>query len=306
MIVSDMLFIQTQDVSKSFKDVKAVDNINLSIEEGECFGLLGPNGAGKTTLIRLITAISSPTTGRILVAGRDVTTHSRETKAILGVVPQIDNLDEDLTVSQNLSAFARYFSIPRQKAKQRTLDLLQMVKLEEKQNSKIKTLSGGMRRRLLIARGLVNEPKMLILDEPTVGLDPQARHLVWQKLGEFKASGITQLLCTQTMEEAAILCDRVAIMNRGRIVGMDKPHNLIQRYAGEEVLEIESGLEWREKIVRELTSGKFAFVDMGDRIRVFHAGQSLTGIFSGMPVEVKTSRATLEDVFFLLTGEELG
>lgn len=163
-----------------------------------------------------------------------------------------------------------------------------------------------MRRRLLIARGLINDPGLLILDEPSVGLDPQARHLIWQKLSELKARGITQLLCTQSMEEAALLCDRVAIMNHGKIVGQDTPSNLIKKHAGEEVTEIVAGPALKEKVLRELTSLHLAFVDMGDRIRVFHVNGKLQDAFSGLPLKIKSGLSTLEDVFFLLTGEELG
>ena len=212
-----MAVIVAEHVTKKFKDLVAVDDVSLEIEEGECFGLLGPNGAGKTSLIRMITAVSPPTQGDIRVLGQDLKVYPRQVKALLGVVPQIDNLDEDLTVIQNLTTFARYFSIPKDEAYRRSLELLSLFKLEDKPNSHLKELSGGMKRRLLLARGLINQPKIFILDEPTIGLDPQARHLVWQMLGELRAQGVTELLCTQNMEEAAILCDRVAIMHQARI-----------------------------------------------------------------------------------------
>ena len=301
-----MSIIKTEHLTKRFKDVRAVYDLNLTIEESECFGLLGPNGAGKTTLIKLITAISSPSEGKVWVAGKDVAEYSRETKAYLGVVPQKDNLDEDLNVMQNLTTFARYFSIQKDEARRRSSELLEIVKLDDKREARIKELSGGMRRRLLIARGLINNPRLLILDEPSVGLDPQARHLIWQKLGELKSRGITQLLCTQSMEEATILCDRVAIMNHGEIVAQNTPRNLIREYAGDEVTEIEPGQEIRQTVVQELVTGRLKFIDMGDRIRVFHSNGMLPDVFNGLPVRVKSSLSTLEDVFFILTGEELG
>jgi len=194
-----MAIIVTRNLSKKFKDLLAVDKVDLEVEEGECFGLLGPNGAGKTSLIRMITAVSPPLSGDIWVDGMDVRRHPRQVKAVLGVVPQMDNLDEDLTVLQNLTTFARYFGITKAEANARGRELLRLFRLEEKTGSKIKELSGGMKRLLLIARGLINQPRIAILDEPTVGLDPQTRHLVWQQLRELRARGVTQLLCTQNM-----------------------------------------------------------------------------------------------------------
>ena len=222
-----MNVIKTQNLTKSFKDLLAVDNVNLEVEEGECFGLLGPNGAGKTSLVRMIIAASPPTKGDIWVLGKDLKTHSRQVKAVLGVVPQLDNLDPDLTVFQNLMAFARYFNIPKDEARRRSTEILRLFELQNRCNSKIKELSGGMKRRLLIARGLINMPRILVLDEPTIGLDPQAKYLVWHKLIELKSQGVTELLCTQNMEEATALCDRVAIMHQGKILSLDAPRKLI-------------------------------------------------------------------------------
>ncbi|MEE8419655.1 MAG: ABC transporter ATP-binding protein, partial [Dehalococcoidales bacterium] len=262
-----MPVIETRNLTKKFKDLVAVDGVDLEIEEGECFGLLGPNGSGKTTLIRMITAVSPPTAGDIRVLGRDLKTHSRQMKAIMGVVPQQDNLDDDLTVLQNLTTFARYFAIPRGEAKRRSLEILNLFQLEEKRDSRLKELSGGMKRRLLLARGLINRPRIFILDEPTVGLDPQARHLVWRKLFELKSQGVTQLICTQNMEEAATLCDRVAIMHLGKIVSQDSPRALISSYVGDEVLEIEVNSEDRAKIIDGLTASQIDFVDTGNIIQ---------------------------------------
>ena len=177
-----MAIIETRHLTKKFRDLVAVDDVNLEIEDGECFGLLGPNGAGKTSLIRMITAVSPPTAGNIQILGRDLKQYPRQVKAIMGVVPQIDNLDEDLTVLQNLTTFARYFAIPKDEAYSRSLELLKLFHLEEKRNNRIRELSGGMKRLLLLARGFINQPTIAILDEPSVGLDPQTRHLIWQKL----------------------------------------------------------------------------------------------------------------------------
>lgn len=301
-----MAIIITQNLTKKFKDLVAVDDANLEIEEGECFGLLGPNGAGKTSLVRMIIAVSPPTTGDIWVAGKNLKAYSRQVKAILGVVPQVDNLDEDLTVLQNLTTFARYFATPKKEAYRRSLELLSLFNLEDKHNSRTRELSGGMKRRLLLARGLINQPKIMILDEPTIGLDPQARHLVWQKLGELRAQKVTLLMCTQNMEEAAFLCDRVAIMHQGRILTQDSPQALVSRYIGDEVLEIKTNSGNRGRIIEELTNCKIDFMDADDKIQVFHASRDeLARILVNFPERLRQRSATLEDVFFRLTGRTL-
>jgi len=301
-----MAIIRTVSLTKKFRDLLAVDDVNLEIEEGECFGLLGPNGAGKTSLIRMITAVSPPTSGDIWVLGKDLRTYSRQVKAILGVVPQVDNLDPDLTVLQNLMTFARYFNIPKDEARRRSMEVLSLFRLEDRVNSHIRELSGGMKRRLLIARGLINMPRILILDEPTIGLDPQAKYLVWRKLTELKSEGVTQLLCTQNMEEATILCDRVAIMHLGRVLSLGTPHGLISRYVGSEVLEIEANHEGRGKIVKELESRRLDFEDVEGRIYVFHIeDDDWLGGLAGCWEGVRRRPATLEDVFFRLTGRSL-
>jgi len=301
-----MAIIVTKQLTKKFGDLVAVDELNLEIEEGECFGLLGPNGSGKSTLIRMITAVSPPDKGDIWVLGKDLKVHPRQVRAVLGVVPQVDNLDQDLKVLQNLTTFARYFSIPKDEARRRSLELLKLFQLEDKRSSRIRELSGGMRRRLLLARGLINQPEIMILDEPTVGLDPQARHLVWQKLRELKAQGVTQLLCTQNMEEAAILCDRVAIMHLGKILHQDSPQALVSRYVGGEVLEIEVDTVNRGKIVEKLAGSGLDFIDVGNVIQIFHANkEELAGKLAGSPDGLRQRPATLEDVFFRLTGRTL-
>jgi lipooligosaccharide transport system ATP-binding protein len=297
---ASVAIIKTRNLTKKFKDLVAVDNVNLEVEEGECFGLLGPNGAGKTSLIRMITAVSPPNEGDIWVLGKDLRTHSRQVKAVLGVVPQLDNLDPDLTVLQNLLTFTRYFDIPREEARRRSTEVLKLFELEKKRNSHIRELSGGMKRRLLLARGLLNMPKIMILDEPTIGLDPQAKYLVWNKLTELKSQGVTQLLSTQNMEEATVLCDRVAIMHQGKILGLDAPRKLISTYVGDEIWEIEVNSPEKDMAIRELERRGLDFEDAGDKIHVFHADKSLTGL-----VNSKQRLATLEDVFFRLTGRSL-
>ncbi len=295
-----MAIIKTSNLTKKFGELVAVDRLNLEIASGECFGLLGPNGAGKTSLIRMITAVSPPTEGDIWVNSQHLARFPRQVKAILGVVPQVNNLDDDLNVLQNLTTFARYFSIPRHEAYRRSLEVLELFQLEDRQKSRIKELSGGMKRRLLIARSLLNHPRIMILDEPSIGLDPQAKHLVWQKLKELKSQGVTQLLCTQNMEEAALLCDRVAIMHLGKVLALNTPQELISRYVGSTVWEIELTPEGRDEIVRQLNSRQLEFEEMGNTIQVFHAGDDLAGMFRARP-----RSATLEDVFFRLTGRVL-
>lgn len=301
-----MLAIKTHNLSKRFKDLLAVDDVNLEVEEGECFGLLGPNGAGKTSLIRMITAVSPPTRGDMQVLGNDLKTHSRHAKAIMGVVPQLDNLDPDLKVLQNLTTFARYFNIPKNETRRRSMEVLSLFELENKSNSQIKELSGGMKRRLLLARGLINTPKILVLDEPTIGLDPQAKYLVWHKLTELRSQGVTQLLCTQNMEEAAVLCGRVAIMHQGRILSVGTPKSLISRHVGEKVWEIEINGGERDKTVKNLESHGLDFEEVGDKIHVFNIAtdQMPMGLVN-FAERVRERPATLEDVFFRLTGRSL-
>ncbi|MBA7625372.1 Linearmycin resistance ATP-binding protein LnrL [subsurface metagenome] len=301
-----MAIIKTKNLTKKFKDLLAVDTVNLEVKEGECFGLLGPNGAGKTSLIRMITAVSPPTTGDIWVQGNNLRTHSRQVKAILGVVPQLDNLDEDLTVFQNLMTFARYFGIPKNEARQRSMEILSLFELQNKCNSRIRQLSGGMKRRLLLARGLINMPKIMVLDEPTLGLDPQAKYLVWHKLTELKSQGVTQLLCTQNMEEASVLCDRVAIMHQGKILSLDTPQKLISRYVGNEIWEIGLNPEERDRTVKELERRGLDFEGVESKIHVFHieAEESISGLVSSLG-RLRRRPATLEDVFFRLTGRSL-
>ncbi len=295
-----MAIIKTSHLTKKFKKLVAVENVDLEIEEGECFGLLGPNGAGKTTLIRMIIAVSPPSAGEIWVDGLDIKKNPREIKARLGVVPQVDNLDEDLNVIQNLRTFARYFAIPGEEAKRRSLEILKSIQLEDKMKSKIDELSGGMKRRLLIGRGMINNPKILILDEPTIGLDPQAKHMVWRKLKELKSQGVTQLLCTQNMEEAAFLCRRVAVMHQGRVIVIDSPIELVSRYIGERIWEIEFEPADRDGLVAELKRRKLEFEEAADVLYVFNFRD---GQVEGLPGRTRT--ATLEDVFFKLTGRSL-
>ena len=301
-----MAAIKIDNLTKRFKHLTAVDTINVSIDVGECIGLLGPNGAGKTTLIRMITAVSPPSEGHIQVLGYDLDLNPREAKARLGVIPQHDNLDPDLKVLSNLTTFARYFDIPAREAARRSLEVLHFFELTDKRNSSIAELSGGMKRRLLIARGLINKPSILVLDEPTTGLDPHAKYLVWQKLTELKTQNITQILCTQNMEEAAYLCDRVAIMDQGKVLSMDKPDKLITQYVGEDVWEIWLNHENRERIVSGLQASNCEFRELGGKIDIFNSisPEYLRGLLNN-PDKLRQRPANLEDVFLKLTGRSL-
>jgi lipooligosaccharide transport system ATP-binding protein len=301
-----MFAIKARGLTKKFKLITAVDNVDLAIDEGECFGLLGPNGAGKTTMIRMITAASPPTGGQVLVLGKSLKLYPREIKSCMGVVPQLDNLDPDLSVLQNLLTFARYFSIPASEAKRRSEEVLSLFELRGRYKSEIRELSGGMKRRLLIARALLNNPRILVLDEPTVGLDPQARYLVWRKLARLKENGVTQLLSTQNMEEAAQLCDRVAIMHQGRIITIDAPSNLIAKYVGEHIIEIMASRDDSDKLTADLKSQFIEFEHVGDTLYIFHVKDSdRIKRLLPHPDNLKVRPATLEDVFFKITGRTL-
>ncbi|NOQ18249.1 MAG: ATP-binding cassette domain-containing protein [Dehalococcoidales bacterium] len=301
-----MAIIKTTNLTKKFRELVAVDNVSLEITKGECFGLLGPNGAGKTSLLRMISAASPPTSGDIWVLGQDLRTDSRQVKANLGVVPQLDNLDEDLTVIQNLVTFARYFDLSKEEAKQRSRELLSLFELENKRDSRIQELSGGMKRRLLIARGMINQPQLLILDEPTIGLDPQVKHLVWRKLAELKSQGVTQLLCTHNMEEAATICDRVAIMHLGKILSLDTPQKLVIRYVGKTVWVIEVASEEKDNVEEKLKNLSLDFEVVDNRIHLFHIdSDEVIKDLGNSLISLQRRQGTLEDVFLRLTGRAL-
>jgi lipooligosaccharide transport system ATP-binding protein len=232
VIITSMNIVIANDLSKFYNSLCALDGINFEIVSGECFGFLGPNGAGKTTAMGIIYCFMPPTSGIVKVFGMDVTENPGGIKARLGVMPQDNNLDPDLSVFENLTVYARYFDIPKQDASRRAWELLDFVELGEKATVKITSLSGGMKRRLLLARALINSPELLILDEATTGLDPHSRHSVWEQLKHLKSIGITLILTTHYMEEAERLCDRVAIMDSGRIITIDSPARLMSTYGG--------------------------------------------------------------------------
>ncbi len=300
------VLIKAESLTKKFGDLVAVNNINFEIFKGECFGFLGPNGAGKTTTMRMIHCVLPLTSGKLTVAGMDVDENGREIKRMIGVAPQESNLDPDFTVFHNLMVYARYFDIPKAEAKKRAEELLRFVQLDEKRDVIIENLSAGMKRRLILARALLNEPHIMILDEPTTGLDPQARHLIWDKIRSLQKQGVTIVLTSHYMDEAAQLCDRLIIMDYGKIIEEGKPPDLVRKHVGEEVLEV----AYDEKVMQllEQTFHDARLEVVGDKIHVF-TDQS-RGVLAKMLREVPFKEAVirdanLEDVFLKLTGRRL-
>jgi lipooligosaccharide transport system ATP-binding protein len=298
--------IEARGLTKKFGDFTAVDAIDFQVFRGECLGFLGPNGAGKTTTINMVHCVSPPTAGRLTIAGLDAGQESRAIKSMIGVAPQEDNLDPDFTSFYNLVVYARYFDIPNKTAHQRAEGLLDFVHLSEKKRVLIDNLSSGMKRRLILARALINEPKILILDEPTTGLDPQARHLIWDKVRELKSKGVTIVLTTHYMDEAYRLCDRTIIMDNGRIIEQGVPRELIVKHIGAEVLEVPDRDEIREYIKGEFPDATMETFD--ERIQVFSVRPR--GVFDRVMDKFKSRGAimrdaNLEDVFLKLTGRRL-
>ena len=284
-----------------------MDDIDLQVEVGECFGILGPNGAGKTTIVRMIHAVTPITAGDLVVLGLRVDWEPAALKRRVGVVPQEENLDPDLTPWENLLVFARYFDVPRAEARRRATDLLEFVGLAARATSPLDELSGGMKRRLLIARALLNQPELLILDEPTTGLDPQARHLVWQRLRTLKAQGVTQVLTTHYMEEAAQLCNRVALMHTGRILRQGPPMELVHAEIGEEVIEIRGGTSLHRDALAALDGRSLRWEQAGDTLYLYcDDGRALLPTLSALRLPHLLHRpASLEDLFLKLAGRGL-
>jgi lipooligosaccharide transport system ATP-binding protein len=300
------ILVEADNLTKTFDGLVAVNGINFKIYKGENFGFLGPNGAGKTTTMKMINGVSPPTAGSLRVAEMDVCKHGREIKSMIGVAPQEDNLDPDFTVFQNLTVYARYFDIPKEDAEKRAEELLKFVQLEEKRDVIINNLSAGMKRRLIIARALLNEPQVLILDEPTTGLDPQARHLIWEKIRSLKKKGVTVILTTHYMDEASQLCDRLIIMDHGKIIEEGKPAGLIQKHVGEEVLEVAYSEEVMRLLQQTFDSARLEVV--GDKIHVFtsHPRGAFSKMLKASSFKGAVIRdADLEDVFLKLTGKKL-
>jgi lipooligosaccharide transport system ATP-binding protein len=296
-------------LTKVYGSFVAVDDIDFAVATAECFGFLGPNGAGKTTTIRMLYAASPPSGGELSVAGLDIRRAARQVKALIGVVPQENNLDPDLTVLQNLLVYARYFDIPERVARERAEEALDLLQLADRRTSAIDELSGGMKRRLLIARALINHPRLLILDEPTTGLDPQARHLVWQKLRLLKGQGVTMILTTHYMEEAARLCDRLVIMDHGRILAAGQPEELVARYVGTEVLELQFDRQERRHFLGGLNGLNVVVEEAEDAVYLFarepHVLDALLPGLAAYSGAFIRRPATLEDVFLRLAGRGL-
>jgi len=300
-------FITAKDLTKKYGDLTAVDGISFEIQEGECFGFLGPNGAGKTSTVKMIHCVSPVTSGTLTVKGMPAHIDNRAVKMMTGVIPQEITLDNDLTVTENLAIFAKFFDIPRQEAKKRIADLLKFVELEAKRVSKIDELSTGMKRRLLVARALLNHPKLIVADEPTTGLDPQARHLIWQRLRQLKAQGTTLILTTQYMEEAQQLCDRIVIMHQGKILREGLPLKLVEEEIGREVIEIRISKDEDERIIGQLAPFACGHERVGDTLYFYcRDGHDILKKLVELDLPNTWTRpASLEDVFLKLTGRGL-
>ncbi|GIJ36173.1 ABC transporter ATP-binding protein [Micromonospora sediminimaris] len=301
--------IQARGLVKRFGDFTAVDGIDVEVSAGEAFGFLGPNGAGKSSTMRMVGCTSPPSGGELHILGMDPVRDGPAIRARLGVCPQLDNLDPELTVRENLTTYARYFGIPRRVARARAAELLDFVQLGDRADSKVEPLSGGMKRRLTIARALVNEPDIVLLDEPTTGLDPQARHLVWERLFRLKQQGVTLVLTTHYMDEAEQLCDRLVVMDGGRIVAEGSPRALIEQHATREVVELRFAAESQETFAGKLDALGERVEVLPDRVLVYvsdgDAAVAEVAALGLRPTNVLVRRSSLEDVFLHLTGRTL-
>jgi lipooligosaccharide transport system ATP-binding protein len=301
--------VTARGLTKTFGDFRAVDGVDFDIWPGEVFGFLGPNGAGKSSTMRMIGCVSPVTDGKLRVRGLDPATDGPEIRRGLGVVPQDDALDDQLSVIDNLIVYARYFDIPRREARVRAEQLLEFAQLEERAKAKVEQLSGGMRRRLTIARALISRPELVILDEPSTGLDPQARHLVWDRLHRLRRDGVTLIITTHYMDEAEQLCDRLVVMDHGRIVAEGSPRSLIERHVSREVVEIRSELEDYEVLGKQLEPYCDRIEILADRLCCYTPdGDQVVAALEGLgrtEERVLVRRASLEDVFLRLTGRTL-
>nr|NLD39684.1 ABC transporter ATP-binding protein [Actinomycetales bacterium] len=301
--------IRAENLTKHYGEVKAVDGISFEVQPGESFGLLGPNGAGKSTTMRMIGGTLMRTGGTLTVSGMDPETNGPEVRAHLGVVPQQDNLDEELRVRENIVIYGRYFGLPYWWLRPKAEELLKFAQLTEKATTKVSELSGGMKRRLTIARGLVNEPKVLLLDEPTTGLDPQARHILWDRLFRLKEEGVTLIVTTHFMDEAEQLCDRLIVIDKGRIMAEGSPQALIRQYSTREVAEVRFGASSNGEAVARLEGIGVRQEVLPDRILIYsESGEAALEEVHARGLQPRTSlvrRSSLEDVFLHLTGRSL-
>jgi lipooligosaccharide transport system ATP-binding protein len=301
--------IVARGLTKKYDDFVAVDSIDFEIKKGESFGLLGPNGAGKSTTMRMIASTSKRTGGELTILGKDPNKHGPEIRAHLGVVPQQDNHDGELKAWENLYIYGRYFGLSRKFLKAKVEELLEFAQLTEKRDVKVDQLSGGMKRRLTIARGLVNEPEILMLDEPTTGLDPQARHILWDRLFRLKEEGVTLVITTHYMDEAEQLCDRLIVMDKGKIMAEGAPAALIKKYSSKEVLEVRFGSKNNAEAAKKIAHLGDRIEPLPDRILIYtDDGEKILKQIHKLGLEPQTSlvrRSSLEDVFLRLTGRTL-
>jgi lipooligosaccharide transport system ATP-binding protein len=301
--------IHARDLTKRFGDFTAVDEVSFDVAAGEAFGFLGPNGAGKTSTMRMIAAVSPRTGGQLTVLGTDPDENGPRIRSRLGVVPQLDTLDTELTVLENLLIYGRYFDLSYAEARRRATELLEFVQLADRSTSLVEPLSGGMKRRLTIARSLINEPQLLLLDEPTTGLDPQARHLVWDRLYRLKQQGTTLVLTTHYMDEAEQLCDRLVVMDKAKIVAEGSPRELIERYSTREVLELRFPVGVQETLNGKLDGLGERIEHLPDRVLVYASdGEEVAEAVHERGLQPETTlvrRSSLEDVFLRLTGRSL-
>jgi lipooligosaccharide transport system ATP-binding protein len=308
-VATDQPLIHARGLVKRFGDFTAVDGIDVDVRRGEAFGFLGPNGAGKSSTMRMVGCVSPPTGGTLRILGLDPHRDGPAIRARLGVCPQQDNLDQELTVRENLTTYARYFGIPHRVARERADSLLDFVQLGERANSRVEPLSGGMKRRLTIARALVNEPEIVLLDEPTTGLDPQARHLVWERLFRLRQQGVTLVLTTHYMDEAEQLCDRLVVMDGGKIVAEGSPRALIARHSTREVVELRFTTETQDDYAGKLVGIADRVEVLPDRILLYvpDGDAALAEVHSRAlaPASALVRRSSLEDVFLHLTGRTL-
>ena len=304
------ILIRARGLTKTFGEFTAVDGIDFELSRGEVFGFLGPNGAGKSSTMRMIGCVSPPSGGELTVLGMDPVRDGPAIRARLGVVPQEDTLDVELTVRENLLIYGRYFGLRRDLIRERTAQLLEFVQLNERARDQVEPLSGGMKRRLTIARSLISEPEILLLDEPTTGLDPQARHVVWDRLYRLKQQGVTLVLTTHYMDEAEQLCDRLVVMDGGKIAAEGSPRQLIETYSTPEVLELRFALAEQDQAAEKLADVPAERLEvLADRLLVYTAdGDGALDAVRARGLEPVTSlvrRSTLEDVFLRLTGRRL-
>ncbi|MGH2827316.1 MAG: ABC transporter ATP-binding protein [Actinomycetota bacterium] len=301
--------VTARTLTKRFDDFTAVDGVDFNIERGEAFGFLGPNGAGKTSTMRMIASVSPVTHGELTVLGMDPATQGPQIRARLGVCPQDDTLDTELTVRENLFIYGRYFGISGRELRERIEELLDFAQLTERRDDKVEPLSGGMKRRLVIARALINQPELLILDEPTTGLDPQARHLLWDRLYRLKQQGVTLIITTHYMDEAEQLCDRLVVMDQAKIVAEGSPGALIARYSTREVVELRFAVGEQADVVGRLDGLAKRIEELPDRVLLYtENGDDAAAVIHErgiMPQSIVVRRSTLEDVFLRLTGRRL-